>query len=137
MLSNDHKAITAEIEKQLHALHAQSRDEGNAPAAASGARPAAPVPAAASPPFALVDEVSAGSPAAAAGLCVGDLLLSLGEATAASGGLAAVAEVVRASQGRPVRAVVLRAGAPLALQLVPSPWGGRGLLGCHLQPIVR
>ncbi|GLC44957.1 hypothetical protein PLESTM_001669100 [Pleodorina starrii] len=91
-------------------------------------------------PFALIDEVSGGSPAEAAGLQVGDLLCAFGDVSAAVAGqggglLQRVASVLSASEGRPVAARVLRQGTPLELSLTPARWPGRGLLGCHLRPL--
>ncbi|KAG2427413.1 hypothetical protein HXX76_012349 [Chlamydomonas incerta] len=120
-----------------------------ATAAAAAAAPAAP-PGPSGPalvPFALVDEVTDGSPASAAGLQVGDLLCSFGEVSGAgedgaspSGSSTAallqrVAGVLGASEGRAVAATVLRQGAPVAVSLTPQRWSGRGLLGCHLKPL--
>lgn len=132
-------------------------------------RPPLPVP------FAQVDAVHADSPAAAAGLATGDLLVSLGDVSVArlapAAALAALpatlAAAVDAEQSLPV--VVLRtpgrgggvagaapsgvptaggggaaAGAaaaaperPAVVELVlrPGPWGGRGVLGCHVVPV--
>ncbi|KAK1860149.1 hypothetical protein I4F81_002738 [Pyropia yezoensis] len=58
-----------------------------------------------------VDAVHADSPAAAAGLATGDLLVSLGDVSVAQ---------------RP---------AVVELVLRPGPWGGRGVLGCHVVPV--
>ena len=98
MLSNDHKALTGRMEKLLHLLHAESREAsggGNTgpPArssteAAPGPRPASPASDVAAVPglgqraIAMVDEVSPGSPAAEAGVCVGDQLLQFGPVSA-------------------------------------------------------
>ncbi|GIL80768.1 hypothetical protein Vretimale_9128 [Volvox reticuliferus] len=96
-------------------------------------------------PFALVDEVSGGSPAEAAGLQVGDLLCSFGDVSAAASSassgpatgslLQQIAAVLGASEGRPVTAQVLRQGTALKISLTPARWSGRGLLGCHLRPL--
>lgn len=154
--TNDHKALTRQMERLLHQLHALSNQPGGgtpaAAAAAAGelARPPVPAaaappqgsaaaaqhPAAALPPFAVVDELSQGSPAAAAGLQLWDQMLSFAGVTKQTPDtLQAVAAALQANQGRPVETVVLRQGAPAVLQLTPQPWGGRGLLGCHLRPL--
>ncbi|GIL65812.1 hypothetical protein Vafri_19438 [Volvox africanus] len=114
-----------------------SRSCANSGAIADGVRMLAP--------FALVDEVSGGSPAEAAGLQVGDLLCSFGDVSvaassgglgqASSGFLQQVAAVLGASEGRPIAAQVLRQGTPLKISLTPARWSGRGLLGCHLRPL--
>lgn len=143
------------MEQLLHQLHALSSLPGgatrDAPAAAGAAAPAprlAPAAATAAgsgggyagapppPPFAVIDELTPGSPAATAGLQLGDQLCSFaGVSKAVPSTLQAVAAALAANEGRPVEAVVLRQGAPLALQLTPQQWGGRGLLGCHLRPL--
>ncbi len=125
---------------------------GPAPMDAAPAPPPAPPPAPAPPPpppppsvaFALIDEVSPVSPAEAAGMQVGDALLSLDSVRVASGALAdgaaaamrALAPAVAAAEGRPVAVWVLRGGSRVALTLTPRRWEGRGLLGCHLRPLV-
>lgn len=154
--SNDHKALTRQMEQLLHQLHALSNQPGSGASSAAAAdagepaRPPAPAaaappqgsaaatqhPAAALPPFAVVDELSQGSPAAAAGLQLWDQMLSFAGVTKQTPDtLQAVAAALQANQGRPVETVVLRQGAPAVLQLTPQPWGGRGLLGCHLRPL--
>ena len=92
--------------------------------------------AAALPPFAVVDELTAGSPAADAGLQLWDQLCSLAGVTHQTPStLQAVAAALQAHEGQAVEAVVLRQGAQLSLQLTPRQWDGRGLLGCHLRPL--
>ena len=83
-------------------------------------------------PFAKIDEIFPGSPAEKAGLQLGDMLLVFGHVDGANGGLAAVPRAV--SNGAPVRLEVRRAQADVTLTIVPTTWGGRGLLGCHLSP---
>ncbi|KAI7839709.1 hypothetical protein COHA_006514 [Chlorella ohadii] len=153
--TNDHKALTRQMEQLLHQLHALSNQPGGSTAggaaagageparAAAAALPAAAAqqtnvqhPAADLPPFAVVDELSQGSPAAAAGLQLWDQMLSFAGVTKQTPNtLQAVAAALQANEGRPVETVVLRQGAPAVLQLTPQPWGGRGLLGCHLRPL--
>ncbi|KXZ50436.1 hypothetical protein GPECTOR_16g610 [Gonium pectorale] len=175
-LSNDHRALSDKLAGLLAQLHAATRGSGgrsdvpagsatSAEREATGAA-AGPAPAAgpALVPFALIDEVTDGSPASLAGLQVGDLLCAFGDVTAApapngdaaasanggasaSGSTAAtaaageggvlqrVAATLASSEGRAVPTTVLRRGAPLFLSLVPQRWAGRGLLGCHLQPL--
>lgn len=157
-LTNDHKALSKQAEQLLHQLHALSNQPGSSGdlAGAAGGSPAAVPPAAAPaaaaqrqadgggschpaaalPPFAVVDELSPDSPAAAAGLQLWDQLTSFAGVTGSTPDtLQAVAAALQAHEGRAVEAVVLRHGAPLVLQLTPRQWGGRGLLGCHLRPL--
>lgn len=91
-------------------------------------------------PFAMVDEVSEGSPAESAGVRVGDQVCAFGEVVGVASGsgsqlLPRVAQVLAGSEGTAVRMLVLRAGTPVILSLTPRRWEGRGLLGCHLRPL--
>ena len=149
MLKNDLSAKNAELEEALIALHALS------PVAASRSATAPPRAqvAAAAPagvPFAIIDSVAAGSPAAAAGLQPGDKLVSFGSVRAgatnggAGGGgggggelLQAVAALVATSENAALAVAVLRGegASPVTVSLVPRRWEGRGLLGCHVTPL--
>jgi 26S proteasome non-ATPase regulatory subunit 9 len=159
--TNDHKALMKEVEEVVHALMAagsggggeKEEDEPMGEAAAPAPAAAAPAPAAAPsvpttttlPPFASVGDVAPCSPAAAAGMQVGDLILRLAGVDAAgpadappspsSSLLERVATALAASENRPCACVVLRAGRRVALELTPRRWAGRGLLGCHLRPL--
>ena len=44
-------------------------------------------------------------------------------------------QVLAASEGQAVPTALLRNGMPVLLMLTPQRWAGRGLLGCHLQPL--
>ncbi|KAF8123079.1 hypothetical protein K438DRAFT_1913225 [Mycena galopus ATCC 62051] len=88
-------------------------------------------------PFAKVDGVSPGSPAAEAGLQRNDLVIKFGELTQqsfSSSSLAPLVEVVAANQNRSIPLKVLRSDQNVFLSLTPKVWGGRGLLGCHIVP---
>ena len=112
MLTNDDKALANRMEKLLHLLHAEAREAGGggSAAAAPASGPAAPASDAAAAPglgqraIAMVDEVSPGSPAAEAGVCVGDQLLQFG--------------AVSAQTPSPLQAV----GAALQVRSGPWPW---------------
>lgn len=91
----------------------------------------------------LVDDaqVSEGSPAATAGLEIGDLVLRFGGVDISHPkGLGGVVDVVREKEGQQVPVTVLRGGGEGGsngvknLTLVPKTWDGRGLLGVHLLP---
>ena len=159
VLKTDYTRVSDALERSLHALHAAARASGDfapsttAPASepkrprlehggavpmetSEEAQAPAATPLAA---FAVIDEVSADSPAAAAGIAVGDLLTALGDVRCGSGGaaaaLGALGPQVAASDGRALAVEVLRRGELVSLTLTPRRWAGRGLLGCHLRPL--
>lgn len=98
--------------------------------------------------FCTARQVSEGSPASAAGLAVGDLVLRFGRVDISHPkGLGGVVDVVREKEGQEVPVTVLRTtsassgggdsvgtGGVRELTLVPKAWSGRGLLGVHLLP---
>jgi len=94
-------------------------------------------------PFAVVNSVVEGSPAAQAGMKVGDKIQSFGNINWVNHeNLSKVAELVLHSEGNSVLVKVARQIGPeqeptnLSLPLTPRRnWGGRGLLGCHLLPL--
>ena len=161
VLSNDHKALTKRIDAVLQDLHAAAQEEGGggggmgpvvaaaapppprrapptAPAPGGAAASAAATTVAAAPAapvgFAVVDEVSPGSPAEAAGLRLGDRVLSVGGECALAAVPAAVGAAAEAGAVLPVS--LLRAGAVVEVALAPrAGWGGRGVLGCRLRPV--
>jgi 26S proteasome non-ATPase regulatory subunit 9 len=199
-LRTDRKALEAELETKLHALHQlpaapgaaappaarqASAAAGATRAAASAARPPlAPQsavgadPAACEParalgagppvasgalsaplevarvgaeaglpdlaPIALVDLVLDGSPAASAGLQVGDRVLRFGSVSRpvggapGEGGAAKLEEIARETSrhvNQRVVVEVLREAGRVELALEPRQWPGRGVLGCHLMPL--
>lgn len=152
-LRNDYKDLMARIEKHIHehfaSLAEGATDAEVATAAASSSADAAPdpalrdyVPERLGDPFAKINTVAPGSPAASAGLQPGDLIRNFGYVDAANHDqLKKVAECVQASAGQSVLVKVSRpAAAPsqreLQLTLVPRQgWGGRGMLGCHILPL--
>lgn len=104
-------------------------------------------------PFAVIDAVAPHSPASAAGLHEGDLVVEFGSATHLNhDDLKLIAELVPDAAGskNEIQIKILRrrtvshehdtehsveAGVreELTLNVLPGPWGGRGLLGCHIK----
>lgn len=105
-------------------------------------------------PFAVIDSVAAHSPAEAAGLHEGDLVVKFGTGITHANhrNLKAIAELVPLAAGdhKDIPITVLRrrkmsidndvahgveAGVRMTLELKirPRPWSGRGLLGCHIK----
>ncbi|KAK9822610.1 hypothetical protein WJX74_010446 [Apatococcus lobatus] len=122
--------LTSESLKRPYAAVSQTSHQvsampaANAPASSKGR------------PFAVVDEVVAGSPAASAGVQLGDQWISFGRSDASKGSsMASVAATLQDCEGRLATAEFVRRGAAMQLQLMPSKWSGRGLLGCHLQAL--
>lgn len=156
-LNTDHKELMKQIEEKMHALHAL-------PSMRSGARPSsAPSAAASTAPnwvkespavhqaamgalaWAVVDDVSAGGPAEASGLQVGDLIVKFGSVSLTEGDpselMATVASIVSSSEGADIDLTVARRDggdevyASVSVSLRPQRWDGRGLIGCHITPL--
>ncbi|KAL4808214.1 hypothetical protein BDV18DRAFT_134465 [Aspergillus unguis] len=148
-LRYDHKEVMTQIEKGIHSHFAGLQRVGNAPinSTTNGSRPSdirSPNPTTnPSTPFAKVNSVMPGSPAAQAGLQAGDIIRSFGSVNWLNHErLSKVAEVVQQNEGRTIIVKVARTAASpgssvhLDLELTPRrDWGGRGLLGCHLLPL--
>jgi 26S proteasome regulatory subunit N4 len=141
VLKTDHERVTQQLETGLQSLYAATpRASGLTTPAAAREPPkrarladeaAHAMPAERA--FAVADDVSPGSPASTAGLCVGDLVVCLGTATTLEDAPTVVAQA--AQEGATLAVRVLRGGAPLSLSLAPHSWSGRGVLGCHLKPL--
>ncbi|KAG6544339.1 hypothetical protein Mapa_014173 [Marchantia paleacea] len=86
-------------------------------------------------PFAVFDEVTAGSPAEQDGIRLGDMLVKFGSVEGDTDLLQRLAAEGQRNQGSPVEVVVLRNGVKLDLAITPRQWAGRGLLGCHIRPL--
>ncbi|KAL7531145.1 hypothetical protein ACHAXR_003869 [Thalassiosira sp. AJA248-18] len=98
-------------------------------------------------PFAIIDEISPDSPASLAGLKENDVLLRFGSVNNRNHrNFLAIAELlpIAASENKSISVAVRRKSTELGglveviktekLELKPRPWGGRGLLGCHIRP---
>jgi len=88
-------------------------------------------------PFARVNGVAPGSPAADAGMQRDDLVVKFGGLRHPQPNLQALAAVVAENENKAISVLVRRSGTEglTALRLTPRQgWGGRGSLGCHLVP---
>mmetsp|Transcript_54456 Transcript_54456/g.80840 ORF Transcript_54456/g.80840 Transcript_54456/m.80840 type:complete len:306 (+) Transcript_54456:290-1207(+) len=97
-------------------------------------------------PFATVNAVATDSPAMAAGLMEGDLLVKFGSVKHNNHNkLQKIGELVpkAAADHEAIEISVLRKSiegvgdesqVEHSLKILPKPWGGRGLLGCHIVP---
>ncbi len=103
-------------------------------------------------PFAVIDAVAPDSPASEANLCNGDLITQFGSINYLNHrNLQALMEAVHGAyeKKKPIEITVLRrrrmsvehdiphlveAGVRVSrtVEIIPRPWGGRGLLGCHI-----
>ncbi len=97
-------------------------------------------------PFALVDNVTPGSPASVAGIQVGDRIVAFAAVSmrtrpTVAAAMQALGAAVRDHNGRPADLLVFRnegeAFQCLKLSITPRPWSGNGLLGCHVVPVTN
>lgn len=97
-------------------------------------------------PFAKVDSVAAHSPAESAGMKEGDLIVKFGNINYTNHRqLQAIAELVPEAasdqQGIMIKALRKKEQSEgpdedqiVSINLIPKPWNGRGLIGCHIVP---
>ncbi|XP_037115326.1 26S proteasome non-ATPase regulatory subunit 9 [Syngnathus acus] len=134
-LQNDHKAIMADIEDALHRLHAHEKAKrlhGQTEALEEAMEQQDVLP----PAFARVDDITQGSPAAIAGLRIGDEVVEFGSVNTGNFQcLNNIASVVQHSEGKPLRVTVVRGGQRAHVSLTPQRWSGQGLMGCKIVPM--
>ncbi|KAF9483463.1 hypothetical protein BDN70DRAFT_873744 [Pholiota conissans] len=89
-------------------------------------------------PFAKVEAVAPGSPAADALLQKDDLVVKFGrldQSSFKSGSLQPLADLVAEHENRAIIIRIIRSGKSMLVTLIPRKnWGGRGMLGCHIVP---
>ncbi|KAI4376231.1 hypothetical protein MLD38_014016 [Melastoma candidum] len=157
-LRNDHKQITKRIDENLQALHSHRLSPvptlANASVDATETTPgiftgnaavSAPPPTSRADdmdvdflsrrPFALVDEITEGSPAATDGLQLGDQIVMFGNVESGDNLLQKLSSEAQSNVGNPIRLTVMRQGVVMNLSVTPRTWHGRGLLGCHFRII--
>jgi 26S proteasome regulatory subunit N4 len=154
-----HLPVYEELEKQRQKELGEAKVAGSAQAIGVGVEALSVSKAKADAPvaglldckaMATVDQILDGSPAQSAGLRDGDRLLAFGNVTSSaySDPLVEVVAVVKECYGQMsagcgtvgsmhIPVVVQRGQEQLQLKLVPATWAGRGLLGCHLSPILE
>jgi len=139
---NDHCALMKKLEEGLYALHGASRVAvpRAGPTSAGSSQRAAQEPAVEKmKPFALIDEVSLDSPAFRAGIQIGDKVLDFGGANlnheSVQGCFQKIQQIVPQHVDAEITVLVRRGLLDVPLKVIPMPWSGRGLLGCHLTPI--
>lgn len=136
-LRNDLKAMTNDIAKALEAVYdpssstAMSSSSGGVEVDSSSEEETMK-------PFARVDGVAPGSPAAEAGMQREDLVFKFGHLTDqsfTSSSLQVLTELVAVSENRELQIKVVRSDQTILMKLTPRKgWGGRGMLGCHIMP---
>ena len=138
VINTDHKALMSEIEKTLHLVHSELPSVEEMRSELKVSATSAEVTSSNSKAFAIVDEILETSPASEAGLINGDELLAFGKVTSQTlDALNAVPSVVRDNVGKSIPLQIRRQGSIIRVYITPKPWGGRGLLGCHLTPITQ
>ena len=129
-IRTDHKALMKKIEALLPiALAAPPEDARSTPPPARSVKPPPAPPSNA--PWCSITEVRMSSPAAEAGLRLGDLVVAFGDAIS----LDQVKPFVLGHVGRPFAVWVERGNNRVKLEMTARTWAGEGLLGCRLLPL--
>uniref|UniRef100_A0A183BTN3 Nas2_N domain-containing protein n=1 Tax=Globodera pallida TaxID=36090 RepID=A0A183BTN3_GLOPA len=130
-LQNDRKEKMKEIDAALLEVHAQTRPEYGEEMETDEQQHQQIVHRTSNNPFVQVDGVSPDSPAQAAGLSKGDLIIQFGPLHAdIFNKMNQIKEVVERNVNKPIRITAMRGGRVQKLQLVPRAWNGAGLVGC-------
>lgn len=129
VINTDHKELMKKLEKELQNNFAElppsQPSSSKAPAAKDTLRP-----------IAKLDQILPDSPAAAAGIMEGDMLLRMGHVTSkTNNAMREIPKLVGDNVNKALNVEVLRGIHVVELSLTPAVWGGRGLLGCHLSPL--
>ncbi|KAL6846559.1 hypothetical protein ACP4OV_024007 [Aristida adscensionis] len=143
-LRNDHKDITNKIDKNLEVLHSAklSKNEQSTSRSASAGPVSSHIglshsePMEEDPvtrlPFAMIDEITDGSPAALDGLQLGDEIVKFGNVEAGDRLQERLVSEATSSENTQVSLVIIRQGSAMNLTITPRKWHGRGLLGCAI-----
>ena len=136
-LRNDHKTLMLKIESKLHELHAESKEKRTSQSDTQVVIDTKrDIEMLREKVFARVSMVSHGSPADKAELKNGDLLLEFGSVNISNfNNVSDIGKVVQHSEGTRVSVQVLRGDNEVGVSLIPKRWGGRGLLGCMVNPV--
>lgn len=133
-INTDYKSIMKQIEQSMTQLHQELPPVPISSAITPEVHSTVEIP----KPMAKLDEIFPGSPASTAGIVKDDLLMQFGDISSnTSGFFKSIVELVGKSVNQPISIVVLRNNERVELSIIPQPWGGRGLLGCHLSPIAE
>lgn len=160
-LRNDHKEITDKLDENIQVLHSARLAPRLAPAKGSGGAVGLDLTSTShvdattsessrnikqrdtpsdmdvdvilSRPFAVVDEIADGSPAAEDGLQLGDQIVKFGNVESGDNLLQRLSSEAQANQDHALTLVAMRQGELINLTVTPRTWQGRGLLGCHFR----
>jgi hypothetical protein len=80
-------------------------------------------------PFAVIDEIADGSPAAVDGLLLGDEIVKFGSVEAGDRLQERLVSEALSNEGNQVSLLIIRQGSPMNLIITPRKWHGRGLMG--------
>ncbi|KAJ6824487.1 26S proteasome non-ATPase regulatory subunit 9 [Iris pallida] len=140
----DFQVITSKIEKNLEVLHS-ARLAKVAPVFPKGSDASTSIEGDTSQvypmdedlvvriPFAVIDEITDDSPAAADGLQLGDHIIKFGSVEVGDDLIRRLASEAQLNQDHPIPLVIMRQGSTMNLFITPRQWFGRGLLGCHFR----
>ncbi|XP_020177410.1 uncharacterized protein [Aegilops tauschii subsp. strangulata] len=143
-LRNDHKDVTNKIEKNLEVLHSTklTRNEQSIPRSSGISAPLHGGLSQNDPmeedlvtrlPFAMIDDIADGSPAALDGLLLGDEIVKFGSVEAGGRLQERLVSEALTSEDNQVSLLIIRQGSPMNLTITPRKWHGRGLMGCHFR----
>lgn len=146
VINTDHKLLMKDIEHTLRFVHEAANDVFGPVAMSEGG----PLENSMNPSIqlkndafhsllsgiAVVDEVSDGGPAMNADIRCGDIVISFGDVSInEQKALSLIPKIVQDNLNKKIPVTIARNSVVLEVEVVPSVWGGRGLLGCHLSPL--
>ncbi|KAM3275547.1 hypothetical protein ACQJBY_044113 [Aegilops geniculata] len=143
-LRNDHKDVTNKIEKNLEVLHSTklTRNEQSIPRSSGISAPLHGGLSQNDPmeedlvtrlPFAIIDDIADGSPAALDGLLLGDEIVKFGSVEAGGRLQERLVSEALSNEDNQVSLLIIRQGSPMNMTITPRKWHGRGLMGCHFR----
>ncbi|KRT84919.1 PDZ domain-containing protein, partial [Oryctes borbonicus] len=131
-LQNDHKNIMKQIEVGLYEYYSSSKVANFNSITKQNASSVKPLQQY-KDPFAKVIIVTEGSPAAYAGLKVGDLIVEFGSINVANfKNMKDIGNVVKHSEGCQLNVKLRRNEDYIVTHILPKRWAGPGLLGCNI-----
>lgn len=83
-------------------------------------------------PFAMIDDIADGSPAALDGLLLGDEIVKFGSVEAGGRLQERLVSEAVSNEDNQVSLLIIRQGSPMNLTITPRKWHGRGLMGYAL-----